>query len=102
MQTEPRPGLAGRLLARFVDARPNELRALWIAFLYYFLVLTSYYILRPIRDEMAVAGGVENIAWLWTGTLAGTLLVQPLFAWLVSRYPRRKFVPYTTISSAST
>jgi AAA family ATP:ADP antiporter len=95
MESGPRTGLAGRLLARFVDARPNELRALWIAFIYYFLVLTSYYILRPIRDEVAVAGGVENIRWLWLGTLAGMLLAQPLFAWLVSRFPRRRFVPYT-------
>ena len=89
------PGLAARLVARFVDARPHELRALWISFVYYFLVLTSYYILRPIRDEMAVAGGVENIAWLWTGTLVGTLIAQPFFAALVARFPRRRFVPYT-------
>lgn len=88
-------GLVARLVARFVDARPAELRALGISFLYYFLVLTSYYILRPIRDEVAVAGGIDNIKWLWTATLVGSLAAQPLFAGLVSRFPRRKFVPYT-------
>jgi AAA family ATP:ADP antiporter len=91
----PEPGPLTRLTARFVSAQPGELRALWIAFVYYFLVLTAYYILRPIRDEMAVAGGVDNIPLLWTGTLVGTLLAQPLFALLVARWPRRRFVPWT-------
>ncbi|HSJ16337.1 MAG TPA: MFS transporter [Longimicrobiales bacterium] len=94
-RTAPEPGPLSRLTARFVSARPEELRALWLAFVYHFLVLTSYYILRPIRDEMAVAGGVENIPLLWTGTLVATLLVQPLFALLVARFPRRRFVPWT-------
>ena len=89
------PGPLTRLTARFVSAEPGELRALWLAFLYYFLVLSSYYILRPIRDEMAVAGGVENIPLLWTGTLVAMLLVQPIFALLVARWPRRRFVPWT-------
>ncbi len=60
---------------------------------YFFFVLASYYVIRPIRDEMAVVGGVENIAWLFTGTLVGTLLVHPLFTWAVSRYPRKRFIP---------
>jgi AAA family ATP:ADP antiporter len=46
-----------------------------------------------MRDEMGVAGGVENLAWLFTGTLAGMLLVHPLFTALVGRLPRRQFVP---------
>ena len=95
METQPRAGFAGRLLARFVDAQPHELFALLIAFVYYFVVLTAYYILRPIRDEMAVAGGVDNIPWLWTGTLLGMLAAQPLFAVLVARFPRVRFVSYT-------
>ena len=93
--TEPRPGIAGRLLARFVDARTDELAALGIAFAYYFVVLTSYYIIRPIRDEMGVASGVENLPWLFTGTLLGMLVAQPLFGALVARFPRRRFVPFT-------
>lgn len=42
---------------------------------------------------MGVAGGVENLAWLFTGTLVGMLLVHPLFTALVARLPRRRFVP---------
>ena len=81
-----------RLLQRVVEVRPGEVGVLFLSGAYFFLVLTSYYIIRPIRDEMAVAGGVENLAWLFTGTLAGTLLVHPLFSWTVTRYPRRLFI----------
>ena len=95
MDTQPRQGFPARLLARFVDARPEELAAIWIAFGYYFVVLTAYYIIRPIRDEMGAASGVANLPWLFTGTLLGMLLAQPLFGALVARYPRRRFVPFT-------
>lgn len=80
-------------LRRFVDVEPHEVELLLLSALYFFLVLTAYYILRPIREEMGVRGGVENLAWLWTGTLAGTLMVHPLFTWVVARYPRRQFIP---------
>ncbi len=68
------------LLKRMIDVRPAELRALGWSWLFIFSVLFSYYILRPIRDEMGVAGGVENLQWLFTGTLIGMLAVNPPFA----------------------
>jgi AAA family ATP:ADP antiporter len=82
-----------RILARLVEVRPEEIQLLLLSCAYFFLVLTSYYIIRPIRDQMGVAGGVENLAWLFTGTLLGTLLVHPLYTWLVAKYPRRRFIP---------
>ena len=94
------PGTAGggfglRLLGRLIDVRPAELRALGWAWLYIFAVLFSYYILRPIRDEMGVAGGVENLQWLFTGTLLCMIAVNPPFAALVARLPRVKFIAFT-------
>ena len=62
---------------------------------YYFLVLAAYYVLRPIRDEMGAASGVENLAWLFTGTMLGMLLVHPLYTSLVSRLTRRRFISWT-------
>lgn len=85
-------GLGRRLLGRVIDVRPAELRALGWAWLYIFSVLFSYYILRPIRDEMGVAGGVENLQWLFTGTLLCMIVVNPPFAALVARLPRVKFI----------
>ena len=85
-------GFLRRLLARVIDVRPVEMRALGWSWLYIFSVLFSYYILRPIRDEMGVAGGVENLQWLFTGTLLGMLVINPPFAALVARLPRVKFI----------
>ena len=59
---------AGRLLQR----TPQERHALRVSFLCHFLVLASYYVIRPIRDEAGVAGGVGKLPWMFTATLAGT------------------------------
>lgn len=84
-----------RLVTRSVDLREGEGAALGWSFAYYFLLLCSYYILRPIRDEMGIAGGVDNLAWLFTGTLVGMLLIHPVFTSLVKSLPRKRFVPLT-------
>jgi AAA family ATP:ADP antiporter len=92
---EVEAGAVYRLLKRFIDVRPVEMRALGWSWLYIFCVLSSYYILRPIRDEMGVAGGVENLQWLFTGTLLGMLVVNPPFAALVAKLPRVRFIATT-------
>jgi len=88
-------GLAHRRLNRMLDVRPEENLALAWSWLYIFSVLSSYYIIRPIRDEMGVAGGVENLQWLFTGTLIGMVLVNPPFAALVTKLPRARFISVT-------
>jgi AAA family ATP:ADP antiporter len=82
-------------LGRLIDVRPGEMAALLWASLFYFCVLCAYYVIRPIRDDMGVAGGVDNLPWLFTGTLIGMALVNPPYAALVSRLPRLKFITYT-------
>ena len=88
-------GLVYRLLKRVIDVRPAEIQVLGLSWLYIFCVLSSYYILRPIRDEMGVAGGVENLQWLFTGTLVGMIVVNPPFAALVAKLPRVRFIAIT-------
>jgi len=88
-------GTFSRLIRRVVDVKENELAALVWSAAYLFFVLSAYYVLRPIRDEAGVAGGVEHLPWLFTGTLVGMLLVHPVFASLVGRFPRKRFVPLT-------
>ncbi|MCH7558784.1 MAG: hypothetical protein IIB56_15190 [Planctomycetes bacterium] len=56
--------------------REEEVRALLWSCLYFFCVLSAYYIIRPIRDDMGVAGGVRNLPWLFTGTLIAMVAVM--------------------------
>ena len=65
-----------RVLRRVIDVRPEEVRILFWCWLYIFAVLSSYYIMRPIRDQMGVAGGVNNLQWLFTGTLLGMVVLN--------------------------
>jgi len=81
-----------QLRALFAVQR-HERAALLIAFLYFFGLLTSYYMLRSVREAMGVRVGPEYYNWLYTGTFLCMLLAQPLYGHLVSRYSRRIFVP---------
>src|SRR5258706_1005691 len=65
---------------------------LW-SFAYFFSLLAGYYILRPLRDEVGVAGGVRNLQWLFTATFFVMLAAVPVFGAVVARLPRRRFVP---------
>jgi AAA family ATP:ADP antiporter len=60
-----------------------------LPFLTFFSVLCGYFVLRPVRDEIGVRAGVEQLPWLFTATFAATLLLVPLFGWIVSRVRRR-------------
>ncbi len=67
------------------------------SFLYFFSILTAYFILRPIRDAMGIASGVGFLPWLFTGTFFVMLAVMPVYGALVSRFPRHKFLSYVYI-----
>jgi len=85
---------ARSVLSRFVRVEPGEGRGLLWAAASFFFLLSGYYIIRPLREEMgASAGGGFALNWLFLGTLAGTFLVTPVFGALVSKFPRRVFVP---------
>jgi len=88
-------GLINRLLRRVVSIQPGERRLVAWAWLYLFAVFSAYYVIRPIRDEAGVAGGVANLSWLFTGTLVAMMVVNPPFAALVARLPRRRFIAVT-------
>jgi AAA family ATP:ADP antiporter len=68
-------------------------RALLWSFAYFFCLLAAYYILRPLRDEMGIAGGVKNLQWLFTATFVVMLAAVPLYGALVARIARRRFIP---------
>jgi AAA family ATP:ADP antiporter len=84
---------AHRVLGRLIEVRPEEVPVLGWCWLYIFSVLSSYYIMRPIRDQAGVAGGVNNLQWLFAGTLVGMLVLNFPFAYLVKKLPRSRFIP---------
>lgn len=81
-------------LDRLFGLEKHEYVAVGWSFVYFFCVLSSYYVLRPIREEMAVFSGANNIPWLFTGTFVAMLVATPIFGWVASRFPRRKFLPW--------
>jgi ATP:ADP antiporter, AAA family len=80
-------------LQRAVPATPRERSAALWSFAYFFTLLAGYYVLRPLRDQMGIAGGVRNLPWLFTATFLSLLVAQPLYGALVARLPRVKFIP---------
>jgi AAA family ATP:ADP antiporter len=72
---------------------PGEAPALLWSTLYFFLLLFGYYLLRPVREAIGIARGADKLPWLMTGTLLAMALANPAFAALVSRLPRRRFIP---------
>jgi AAA family ATP:ADP antiporter len=81
------------LLARAVELREGEGPALAWSTAYFFLLFASYYVIRPLRDEMGVRGSESALSWLFVGTLAATAALNPVFGALVSRLTRKVFVP---------
>jgi len=81
------------LLYRVLRAEPHELPAVAWAFAYFFLLLCSYYILRPVRDALAVEAGTQALQWLFTATFVVMLVLVPIFGWLCTRLPRARLLP---------
>lgn len=91
-----RAGAAGALqrwIAAAVPATPSERGAALWSFAYFFTLLAGYYVLRPLRDEMGIAGGVKNLPWLFTATFLALIVAQPIYGALVARLTRARFIP---------
>jgi AAA family ATP:ADP antiporter len=81
------------IAGKWADIRPHERKALVLAFVCNFVLLGSYYILRPVRDAMATVFGVDQLQNLFTGTLVLTLLCSPVFAWLTDTFKLSRVLP---------
>ncbi len=93
------PSAAGKLrgplldlMRRTVDVQAHEVALLGWSWLFILAVMSSYYVIRPIRDTMGVEGGVEHLQWLFTGTLLVMLALNPAYAALVRALPRERFI----------
>ena len=82
-----------RWLSWAAPATPKERAAALWSFAYFFTLLAGYYVLRPLRDQMGIAGGVKNLPWLFTATFLTLLVAQPVYGALVAKLPRARFIP---------
>jgi AAA family ATP:ADP antiporter len=82
-----------RALQAIVEVRDEEVGALFWSCLYFFSLLAGNYVLRPLRDEMGIAGGTKYLPWMFAGTLAAMLAVNPLWSAFAGRRPSREFLP---------
>jgi ATP:ADP antiporter, AAA family len=85
---------AVRFSTRVLGIERHEFVAVAWSFVYFFCLLSAYYMLRSVRETMAILGGTQNIPWLFTGTFTVMLLATPVFGRIASRYPRRTFLPW--------
>ena len=83
-----------KLFSKIVDAKPQEIRALWLGFAFHFIILTAYYIVKPIRDTIAASGRLEALPWMFTATLVVMLIANAIYAAIVARFERRTFIPF--------
>ena len=81
-------------IERVLGPRPREYVAVAWSFTYFFCVLSSYYIIRPVREEMAVGGGPNTIPLLFVGTFVTMMFATSAFGWVASRFSRRVFLPW--------
>ena len=86
-------GTLHAIVNKVTDVRPYEVRALVLAFLCNFVLMASYYLLRPVRDAMATVFGVDQLQNLFTGTLLLTLVCSPIFAWLTDTFKLSRLLP---------
>ena len=80
-------------LQRFVSVQRDEVAALLASFTMFFALLCAYYIVRPVRDEMGVTVGKDQIHHLFSVVFLVMLAAVPLFGWVASRFPRRLVLP---------
>jgi ATP:ADP antiporter, AAA family len=85
-------------IEKITGAKPAELKAAFLSFAFFFCLLASYYVLRPIRDELSIqivkVHGKQAIAELFTFVFLTLLAITPLFGWLTGQFARKKLIPW--------
>jgi ATP:ADP antiporter, AAA family len=89
------------LFQRLFNVRREELVPVLAAAAYFFCVLTALMVLRPAREALGMQRGIEAVRWLFMGTAVVTLLVNPVFGMLVSRFRRLQFITATYLFFAA-
>jgi len=81
-------------LERILCIEPGEVKIVLSSFAYFFFLMASYFILRPLRDTMGTVYGVAHLQELFTGTFLLSLVAAPVFAGFASRVRLATFLPW--------
>ena len=71
----------------------NEVKATFSAFLFVVILMSAYYILRPVRDAMASDWSDAEVSWLWTLNFFISTAVVAVYGIAVSRFRFQLLVP---------
>jgi AAA family ATP:ADP antiporter len=88
------PGPFARGLKLIAAVEPAEVKAVVVSFVYFFFLMASYFILRPLRDTMGTVYGVAHLQELFTGTFIVSFAVAPIYAGCASRIRLATFLPW--------
>lgn len=83
-----------RIVQIMAMIKPHEMRAVVLSFFYFFFLLGSYYILRPMRDAMGTVYGTDNLEELFTYVFIATFIAAPIYAWVASKVRLSRFLPW--------
>jgi AAA family ATP:ADP antiporter len=83
----------GRLLGRVALVEKHEMAAVIASFLLFFFVLGGYFCVRPVRETVGTILGRDRVADLYLWTSVGSIIIIPVFGWLVARLKRSVFLP---------
>src|SRR5262245_5494821 len=89
------PRTSGRLVSTVGAIERHEMPAVVASFLLFFCIMAGYFAVRPVRDTVGTLIGADRLADLWIGTAGASLLVIPGYGWLVARFRRSVFLPWT-------
>ncbi|HYJ06911.1 MAG TPA: MFS transporter [Chthoniobacterales bacterium] len=87
------PTVFGRLLGRVALVEKHEMPAVIASFLLFFFVLGGYFCVRPVRETVGTILGRDRVADLYLWTSVGSIIIIPVFGWLVARLKRSVFLP---------
>ena len=86
-------GPVQRILRAAAKVEPHELKATVLSFLFVFILMAAYFILRAPRDSMSADCTQEEVNWLWTMTFFFSLIAVSLYGWLISLVRFQRVVP---------
>jgi AAA family ATP:ADP antiporter len=93
MNEPKRDNLLSRIFKAAAKIEPNELKATMLSFLFVFILMTAYFILRPVRDSLSSDWTDEQLSWLWTSTFLFSALAVSIYGGVISRIRFKIIVP---------